>query len=257
MAIDFFPTIEKLLPKGKAFKLPFQNDLYKFHQAQAKEPNRLCAFFDDVRDSGTPPNIPVDALPDWETFLGLPFNSLLTDAERNERILGKLTAVGGQGPDYIQDQMQAAGFPVYVYENNPSMGAREFITLLGDTGIQMNDYQLGDFTDRINPATLGGILLANPPVWLNIKDYLGSSLGDTNIQMNDYELGEFSQTLIFEDEYSIPADSTTFVFFWFLAGPGGIYDFVDIPADREEDFKSLVYQLKPAHTWCIAQVNFV
>ena len=257
MAIDFFPTIQKLLPKGRAFRLPFENDLYKFHQAQAKEPERICDFYVDVRDSGLPPNVPSDALDDWETFLGLMANSNLTDTERNERALGKLTAVGGQGPDYIQDQLQAAGFPIFVYENNPATGAREYITLLGDTGIQMNDFQLGDFTDRINPASLTGFLLANPPIWENEKDYLGSQLGDTNVEMNDFQLGEFTETLLIEFEYQIPADSATFIFFWFLAGPGGIFDFVDIPADRQNDFESLVFQLKPAHTWVIAQVNYV
>ena len=257
MAIDFFPTIQKLLPKGRAFRLPFENDLYKFHQAQAKEPERICDFYVDVRDSGLPPNVPSDALDDWETFLGLLANSNLTDAERNERALGKLTAVGGQGLDYIQDQLQAAGFPIFVYENNPAAGAREYITLLGDTGIQMDDFQLGDFTDRINPASLAGILLAGPPIYFNEIDYIGSMLNDTNVEMNDFQLGQFTTSLIKEFEYVIPADSATFIFFWFLAGPGGIFDFVDIPADREEDFKSLVFQLKPAHTWVIAQVNFV
>ena len=257
MAIDFFPTIQKLLPKGRAFRLPFENDLYKFHQAQAKEPERICDFYIDVRKSGIPPNVPVDALDDWDTFLGLPANSNLTDSERNERALGKLTAVGGQGPDYIQDQLQAAGFPVFVYENDPAAGAREYITLLGDTGIEMNDFQLGDFTDRINPASLTGFLLANPPIYFNEIDYLKSMLNDTNIEMDDFQLGDFTTSLIKEFEYVIPTNSATFIFFWFLAGPGGIYDFVDIPADRQTDFESLVYQLKPAHTWVIAQINLV
>ena len=257
MAVDFFPVIKQLLPKGRAFRLPFENDLYKFHKSQAEEPGRICTFYESVRDAGIPPSIPLAALNDWETFLGLPINSSLTVTERNERILGKLTAVGGQGPDYIQDTFQAAGFPVYVYENNPAMGAREYVTRLGDTGIEMGDFDLGDYTDRIDPRSLGGILYANPPIWLNKNNYLGSRLGDTNVEMGDFDLGQYTATLVFEFEYVIPSDSATFIFFWFLAGPGGIFDFVNIPADRQTDFENLIYQLKPAHSWVIAQVNYV
>lgn len=257
MAIDFFPTIQKLLPKGRAFRLPFENDLYKFHQAQAKEPERICDFYIDVRDSGIPPNVPSDALDDWETFLGLLTNTNLTDAERNERALGKLTAVGGQGPDYIQDQLQAAGFPVFVYENNPISGARTYITLSGDTGIESNDFLSGDFTDRLNPETVPGDLLANPPIWKTEKDYIGCQSNDTNVESGDFLSGEFTETLLIEFEYQISAISATFIFYWFIAGSGGIFDTVDLPADRQTDFESLVFQLKPAHTWVIANVNYI
>ncbi len=255
---SWFKVIQGLLPPGQAFKLPFENDLYKFHKAEAEEPNRICDFYVDVRSSGIPTvDMPADSLTDWESYLGLLTNTGLTDAQRRERIIGKYYSVGGQGPDYIEERFQSAGFPVFVYENNPALGAREYITLLGDTGIQMDDFQLGDFTDRINPVSLGGILYAGPPIFITQKDYLGSSLGDTNVEMGDFQLGEFLETLLTELEYTISADSATFIFFWFLAGPGGIFDFVDIPADRQADFESLIFQLKPAHTWIVAQVNFI
>ncbi len=253
---NWFKVIKDLKPPGRAFRLPFENDLYKFHKAQAEEPNRVCDFYVDVRDSGIPTmTMPADSLPDWESDLGLITNTSLTDDQRRERIIGKYYSVGGQGPEYIQDRFQAAGFDVFVYENNPAAGARQYITLMND--FQLNDAQLGDFTDRIDPRTLAGILYANPPIYTNRKDYLGSSLGDTNVEMNDFELGEFSTTLIEEFEYTIPTDSATYIFFWFLAGPGGIFDFVNIPADKQADFESLIFQLKPAHTWVIAQVNFI
>ena len=254
----FFPVYKQLQPKGRAFLLPFEKDLYKFNKASAKQPDRISDFYVDVRSSGIPTtDMPGDSLTDWESDLGLLPNSALTGTQRQERIIGKYYSVGGQGPDYIQDRFQAAGFPVFVYENNPTAGAREYITLLGDTGIQMGDFQLGDFTDRINPASLGGILYANPPIFQTQKDYLGSMLGDTNVEMDDFLLGEFTATLSIEFEYQIPALSATYIFFWFLAGPGGIFDFVDIPADRQADFESLIFQLKPAHTWVIFQGQFV
>ncbi len=252
----FFPVYKQLQPKGRAFLLPFENDLYKFNKASAKQPDRICDFYVDVRSSGIPTvDMPADSLTDWESDLGLLTNTGLTDAQRRERIIGKYYSVGGQGPDYIEERFQSAGFPVFVYENNPTLGAREYITRSG--AFDSGDALSGDFTDRLNPASLGGILYANPPIFTNRKDYLGSSLGDTNVEMGDFQLGEFSQTLIIEVEYAIPTDSATFIFFWFLAGPGNIFDFVDIDADRQADFENLIFQLKPAHTWVIAQVNFV
>ncbi len=250
----FFPVYKQLQPKGRAFLLPFENDLYKFNKASAKQPDRIYDFYVDVRSSGIPTvDMPADSLTDWESDLGLLTNTGLTDAQRRERIIGKYYSVGGQGPDYIEERFQSAGFPVFVYENNPAEGAREYITLSG--AFDSGDALSGDFTDRLNPASLAGILYANPPIFINLKDYIGSQSGDE--ESGDFLSGEFAQTLIIEIPYQIPTDSATFIFFWFLAGPGGIFDFVNIDADRQNDFESLVFQLKPAHSWCIAQVSFV
>jgi uncharacterized protein YmfQ (DUF2313 family) len=253
---NWFKVIKGLLSKGRAFKLPFNNPSYKFHKAQSKEPDRVCEYYTAVRNSGIPSiDMDIDSLNDWESDLGIPINSSLTNDQRIERIIAKYYSVGGQGPGYIQDRFQSAGFDVYVYENNPEVGARQYTTVLGD--FQSGDAQLGDFTDRIDPRSLSGYLLANPPIYINRKDYLGSQLGDTGSQMGSFQLGEFSKTLIEEFKYIISSDSSKYIFFWFLAGPGGIYDIVNIPADRQADFESLVYQIKPAHTWVIAQVNYV
>jgi len=225
---DFLPTIKRLLPKGKAFKLFFGSTPEKIMKANALQAGRMKDFFDNVRDAGIPNGkLPVEALPDWEEFLALQGNSALSSQERNDRINGKYTAQGGQGPDYIQDTLQAAGYPVYLQENP---------------------------APRIDPRTVSGLLIPCSPVYYTEKTF-SASLGGTT--MGQKSLGAYAGTGVYEYQYAIPADSSRWVFFNFLTGPGGVGDFVDISASKKHDFITQLIQIKPNHIWMIAQINFI
>jgi hypothetical protein len=255
MSFNFLPTIKKLLPNGRAFRVFFNTQIEQVLDGSQLEAGRVKVFIDSIRDSGIPDsNLPADALDDWETFLGLPMNTSLTDAQRRERITGKYAGQGGQGPDYIQDTLQAAGYPVYVLENiptdNPSV--RAYTSRLG--GLSLGESTLGAYTDRIDPRSVTGVLIPGPPVWETERIY-AASLG--NMTLGETTLGEYVGTITQEVPYVIPGMPSTFIFIWFLTGPNGLDDFVDIPQELEQDFINQVIQIKPAHTWVIAQVNFV
>lgn len=254
--IDYGKFLRSLFPKGLAFRF-FNGSYFKqLSEALAKEPERIKDFYDTVRDSGIPDcNIlPDEALSDWETFLALSKNDSLTNVERCERIQGKFIAQGGQGPDYIQQVLQDAGFPVYVFENIPSDNPsfRQYTAALG--GFSLGGSNLGAYTDRIDPRTVDGTLIAGPPTYSTARNYSatlgGFSLGGAN-------LGTYIGTETTENEVTIPSDPATFIFIWFLTGPNGLNDFVDIPEDRKTDLISQILQIKPAHTWVILQANFI
>lgn len=252
--IDFFKTLKIILPQGSAYNLPVDSQHRELMEALSKEPERICDFFNDVLVSGIPGIIPSEALPDWEEFLALEKNDSLTNEERNERISGKLSAQGGQGPDYIQDTLQMAGYPLYVTENIPSISpsAKQYVATLG--GITLGETTLGSFTNRIDPRSEKGLLIAGPPVYTSERVYnftLGvHTLGETT-------LGDYTGTFTKEIEPVIPAIPSRFIFVWFLTGPGGVGDFVDISSDKKNDLIKQILLIKPAHTWVLVQVNFI
>jgi hypothetical protein len=235
----FLRVLKNLSPKGRLFRLAFGSDADKFYRAHTAEYERLAERANLVRNAGLPGRIPEEALSDWEEFLNLLPGTRLSVQQQNKRIIGKYSQVGGQGPEYIQDILQKSGFPLYVYENRADEGVKTPLAVLGTASL--GSFTLGEYTDRIDPRSLAGHLYAGPPRFRNRKDY---TLGEPT-------------TVTEEVPYVISADSTKYIFFIFLAGPGGIYDFVDIPEERENDLKLLLYEIKPGNVWVLAQINLV
>jgi len=251
--LDVSKTLRSLFPVGQVFRFFLGTQFRLFIDSLAEEPERIITNADLIRSSGIPIDLPAVSLTDWENFLALDPDSTLSDQQRSDRISGKVATIGGQGPDYIQDVMQAAGFPVYVYENIASMepSARVYTASLGN--FQLSEVELGEYSGRIDPRSLDGTLIYGAPVWLTLKNYT-SALG--NIEMGEQSLGEYNGTETVIAEYTIPASADRFIFTWFLAGPNGINDFVDIPSERETDFRKLLTSIKPVHTWCLAQISW-
>ncbi len=249
--LDFAKTLRSLFPTGQVFKFFAGTTFRKFIDALAEMPERIITHADLVRDSGIPVNLPPESLSDWENFLALTPDSLLSDQQRSDRISGKIATIGGQGPEYLQDVLQAAGFPVYVVENSDSSGY-VYMSALGN--FQLGEIELGEYSGRIDPRSVTGHLIYGAPVWETWKNYT-TALG--NFELGDAELADYNGTETIPKVYVIPPTVNRFIFIWFLCGPMGINDFVDIPSERETDFRMLIESIKPVHTWVIAQVNFI
>ena len=249
-------ALKILMPNGKAFNFPYGLDIQKLHLALCKEPERLVIYGDAIRDAGNPGTIPDDFICEWEAFLGLRCDSTLTMEQRHQRIIGRYVSVGGQAKDYVKNVLNQAGFDVYVYENIPSEGQKTYTCLMGDK--YLGDALCGEFSDRIDPRTIpDGTLIVGSPDYTLEKVYVatmgGAYLGDTVMG----GLGDFQGARLIETVYSIPADSTRYIFFWFIAGSNGYFDTVDLPIERKNDFVELILKIKPAHTWCVANINWI
>lgn len=223
--IDLFEVVKRVFPKGLAFRFFVGSQYREFTEGLSVEPGRIAEFFQKVLESGVPGYIPEEALDDWEFFLNLDKNDSLTTKSRNDRIAGKISAQGGQGPKYIQNILQDAGYPVYVTENVP----------------------------QVDPTTKTGLLIPGPPTYSIISLYAASLGGFT---LGGRTLGQKQFSDIVEDVVTIPVIPNRYIFIWFLTGPTGIDDFVDLPNISRDDFIKQILQIKPAHTWVIAQVNF-
>lgn len=256
MSANICKAFKMLFPSGKAFDFIANGNQDKINKSLCQEPENIKLYFDTIRDAGLPGKIPSAFFSDWEDFLGIKNTGELTETQRSQKILAKYISIGGQGKDYVKSILNHAGFDVYIYENLPSDGMRSYTSLMGAS--YMGDVLMGNYTSRIDPRTLtDGTLLAGSPDYSLQRVYMATMgdmyLGDT--QMGG--LGDFNGDKIIATEYAIPSTPERYVFFWFIAGQNGLYDFVDIPIERKTDFEEMILQIKPAHTWCIAQINWI
>lgn len=114
---------KQLYPTGRAFRMPFGGSWEKLHSALNLSEYRAYVDAVSVLDSALPDNdnFTSDDATAWEIRLGLITNILTPLADRKAAIIRKMNHPGTikarQNYLYIQGQLQAAGFNVYVYEN--------------------------------------------------------------------------------------------------------------------------------------------
>lgn len=259
MAVNFFKFLRRLLPKGSAFQAFFGTDWYNLLDGLSIEPNRIADFYEEVRDSGIPGRIPSAALEDWEEFLRLSDGSLLTDQERNDRIESKIAQIGGGGPEYIEGILETEFQEDFEIIENLSGALTPFAgPTMGDPIITCGS---GATCARLSP---NGLLIVGPPSFFNKKLFditcdlsLTKTCEGTVPFGGTMTCGRYTGIDIIERVYELPTDQALWPLIWFITGPLGFNDFVDLPIARRNDFIKTVIGLKPAHTWVIAQVNFV
>jgi uncharacterized protein YmfQ (DUF2313 family) len=110
--MPFSRIVKHLLPRGKAWRLPKGGPLRALFDGVAESPEAAREFVDEVWGDLLPDS--TRELEKWERQFGL--SGVGDDATRRQVLAAAWKATGGQSPRYLQDAMQAAGFPVYVHE---------------------------------------------------------------------------------------------------------------------------------------------
>lgn len=214
-----------LLPRGRAFKMPFGGFFEKLMvglaQSEARAYDDAAAIlFAIIPDN---PGFTLDDCEDWEVRLGLISNSAVSLSDRMLAIRRKMAYPGDikarQHYLYIQGQLQASGFNVYVYENIWQSGydlvTRTVFDVFNLTNIQLElgDAQFGD-------SQFGG------GFHFFIANYIDPVL-DAGFNVG-----------------------STLRFTFFIGGPiaGGFVPQANIPAARLSEFRELVLKLKPRRT---------
>lgn len=114
---------KKLYPTGRAFKMAQGSNLERLHLGLLMSEDRAFNDALSVLHSILPDNafFTADDATDWERRLGMISNPLVDLEDRKLAIARKLSYPGVQPAHghylYLQDQLQKAGFDVYVYEN--------------------------------------------------------------------------------------------------------------------------------------------
>jgi hypothetical protein len=213
---------KQLLPSGRAFWMPVGGYFEKLMTGlQASE----ARAYDDavsILNSALPDNdsFTADDATAWEKRLGLITNPLVQLSDRKLAIQRKMAHPGlipaRQNYLYLQGQLQAAGFDVYVYENR-------FV-----------DYFAGYVTKT--PAEFSTL-----PYPVNYVQLGQVQLGQRNLGGNyaNRVINNIDETL----DYSF-STGPTFRSTFFIGGPTpGSWAVVD--ANRKDEFRQLVLKIKP------------
>ncbi len=224
----------QLYPRGRAFKMPFSGYLDRFHRALAI--SEIQAFEDakSILNSALPDNdaFTADDATAWEKRLGMIVNDdyvLLSDRklaiQRKMNYPGTVKARGNYR--WLEHELRAVGFDVYVFENIFDDGMGGFETknpLTLSMGVGAQDFQFGDF------------------------------------QYGDQQYGSFYNKIIANDIDPIKdlsfniGDNLRSTFF---IGASPVGSFANIDAAREAEFRQLVLKIKPVQTVAFLFINYI
>jgi len=224
---------KQMLPEGEAFNVPAGGIYDKY--IHAKSLIKTKAFNDalSIQYSMIPDNpfFTEDDATNWERRLGIIGNGDMSLGDRKAQILQKMAYPGTNlyrsSAEYLQAQLQLAGYNVYVYENRFFPGPvtktpGEVLGLpVGDAAY--NDFDYGEVEYNETYADAGVTLIANYIEEEKDADFvIGSNYRST----------------------------------FFIAG-ATITTFANIDAARKDNFRQLILQLKPAQTVGFLFVNYV
>lgn len=240
---------QHLLPQAQAWRITVAKTLRSFFEGLTGLPTDARQFIDDVHDDLYPSS--TRQLSSWEAQFGLTPSAGTTDADRRAHLAGAWQAQGGQSPRYLQDVVQAAGFPLYIHEwwvpstttardpraytNRPLRGRYvcKAKTLLGVPQAQ-----------AVCKAKFLGTAPPRPQVQAVCTDWLGN---DPHYFVN--------LNLTRKAPPPISDDTATWPFY--VTWCGETYgDFVDIPLARKSELEALLEKLNPSHLWIIALINW-
>lgn len=217
---------KSLYPTGRAWQMPEKKNFENLHSALNVSFIRLIIDGKETINSTIPDNDKFNeedaAL--WEYRLGLISNILVDLDDRKSALLRKLAYPANvkarQHPLYIETQLQAAGFDVYIHENTIP-------------------YQ--------NPADVVALILANAQH--GVPSQHGPSFqhgaGGFDVIANSIKPNEV---------YNFGGDD--FLYSTFFISGLNIEDIATIPLQRQKEFRELVLKLKPAHTVAFLLINY-
>lgn len=229
--MSFLNLYKYLLPTGRAFRITTDKFLRQLFNGLTGIPEDVKTFYDEIFFNIFPDTTTNIAL--WENQWGI-IDYGQTDQQRIDRLNAAWSAVGGQSPRYLQDTLQAAGFDVYVYDS----------------------FEPGTTLILRDPNIIPIELLVNNILETNFE--ITSTSGDPTMFSGDPKAlsGYFENFDFQKKEYVIPTDPDKYSCFVYVGG-ATFPNKANIPAEREEEFKTLCLKILPTHLWIGLLVNYV
>lgn len=248
---------KSVYPRGRAWKMADGSYHEALHRALAKSESRAYSDSEAILFSILPDNdqFSVDDATDWERRLGLISNASVSLAIRKQAILRKMNHPGTikarQHYLYIQGQLQAAGFNVYVHENLFPDGLGGWLQYTPQDVLEGNYGQYGDF--QMGFTQYGDSISANSTlfVW---PQYGNFQMGD--FQYNGYVYKNKIVNNIDEDldqyfDWGLTLRSTFFI------GGEVFGTFANVDENRKAEFRQLILKLKPVQSVGFLLINYV
>jgi len=227
-----YELVKMLYPNGRAFAMRFNGVLDRLHRTLAKSLGRAYDDALSIKYAILPDNeyFSEDDATDWERRLGINRRNGVPIEKRKAAILRKISRSGNnkarQHYTYIEQQLRAAGFDCYVYENRFPDGSGGYITKTPQEiiGVTAAGAAVHKSTVR-HGMRRHGSLYANKV----------ANAIEENIDFN-FAIADYNYT-------------------FFVAGPT-VSTFTEIPENRKEEFRQLILTLKPQHSVALLFVNY-
>lgn len=221
----------RLLPTGRAFRQPYSGVADKIDRGiiniEAATTTDILSLLNSILADND--KFSVYDCRDWEVRLGLISNESLTVEQRRAAILRKYNHPGTiparQNYRYLERELRAAGFDVYVHEN------------------RFDDGMYGYESVSASEAGLSGIAIQLGTIQLG-DGLLGDGLFD-----------KIANKIEYEPEYYFDAGSvlnrTFFISSIVLEYPA------EIESSRREEFRELVLKIKPVQTVAFLNITYI
>jgi len=223
---------KKLLPTGRAFRFPIGGVLEKLNKGLIQRESEAYIDALSVLDSILPDNSNFTAqdATDWERRLGLITSVGASLADRKAAILLKMQSPGTiparQHYLFLQRQLRAANFDVYVHENRFFEGGQ---------WITKTPFQVSGFAPDV------------------VRHKTSLQHGQTQHGAGAYPKIANSTNQIIDDTFSIGSNYRS----TFFIGGEVVGTFAGIDNTRIKEFRQLVLRIKPAQTVGFLFTNFV
>lgn len=242
---------KQLYPTGRVFKMQEGSIFDRLHDALVLSEERC---FDDIVSTldstlADNDNFTVDDALIWENRLGLISNDLVSLVDRKLAIIRKLNHPGTirarQNYSYLQQQLQLAGFDVYVYENL-ALDSIEDILFLNNLAINLGQNNLGSFN-------LGDSYSVYDQYFTQFN--LGSfNLGSANLNQQVYNnkvVNRIDANLDLLFNVGSSLRSTFFI------GGNPLGTFANVDQNRKDEFRQLILKIKPVQTVGYLLINYI
>lgn len=256
-------VLEALLPPGSLWVPEDGQGFDQLLEGLAESEELVREFLNSLARLRSPELTPI--LDDLEREFGVIPDATLSEAIRRARLLAVKTATDGDGTaDFMQAQLRAAGFDVYVHVNNPPVDPQFFLfnapaTICGNaTAVCGNDaaYCGGTRGDLVVNGRVYDHLY-----WTGIMaGGLLASCGNAQAICRDE--ASFTQAPII---YELPTDPGYWPLVFFVGGPAvrnGAGELTEIatasvPIGRKDELIRSVVKFKPVHSWGGLVIQYV
>ena len=253
-------SIKKTLLRlsGNIFSFDPVNWYPKLLEGLSIEFSRVRDFKNQILNSTVPnDNMYVESIDDYNIKYGIPSTVGGTNQQKIQRIIEKASLTGMPGKDWLQEQIQKAGFELYVIENE----------VLESSVLRWGDFQWGGgsqwgLTARFtNPALIPGeLVVCSPPFGvgkLSLYQWGGFQWG------GDVQWGTTDPNALNPQPFKYArTDDPKYWGFYFTLSP-----FPDRVATLESEFltmskneydylKQIIIELKLLRNWCILQAKY-
>lgn len=233
----FLRIFQHLLPRAEAWRITVTKTLRQFFEGLTAAPEAARDFVDEVHRDAFPAT--TRELAEWETQFGIVAQG--SEGARRTELAAYWAAQGGQDPKYLQDTIQAAGFPLYIHEwwsSGPPYVARD-----------PRDY-------TVQP--LIGIYQCTGDAFIDDQPQCTGD-GSTQPQCNAFLANEpgylVNRDLTPRAPPRVPDDPDYWPYFLYFGGET-FPDRVTLPVAQREALERLVLKICPMQQWIVMLVDY-